>query len=99
MPTCWHCKAESDAEAYARVVHNHHDLHGPWAGWCVRGRDLIAPSGARLSPERLIGLAWRQDAEARAASARARRAARSEQQVRVVVVRLADYRQGGIAAA
>ena len=54
MPTCFHCKAESDAAHYDRVVHNEQRLHGPWQGWRMSGRYLIAPNKTgRITPELL----------------------------------------------
>lgn len=56
---------------YRRVIENHVGLHGPWAGWRLAGRDLVSPEGDRINPQRLRGLLFRQDAEARIAKARA----------------------------
>ena len=56
MTFCRHCKAETDASHYRRVVENHTPLYGPWDGWRMAGRDLIAPDRQRISPERLRGL-------------------------------------------
>lgn len=54
MPICFHCKAESDAAHYDRVVYNETRLHGPWQGWRMSGRYLIAPNRAgRITPEQL----------------------------------------------
>lgn len=66
-------------------------LHGHWHGWRIAGRCLIAPGGVRLPVERVLGLAWRQDAEARLSNAKARRAASTQQSVRVVVVTLTEF--------
>ncbi|WP_407351559.1 DUF3653 domain-containing protein [Luteimonas sp. R10] len=100
MVECWHCKAESPTEHYDRVVHNRCALHGPWKGWRLAGRDLVSPTGVRMSPQRLEGLAWRleleQRREARKMAARIRE---GKKRVRVVVVDLDDYRHQGIAAA
>jgi len=52
-------------------VDNHVALHGQWAGWRLAGRDLVSPDGDRINPQRLRGLLFRQDAEARVAKARA----------------------------
>jgi len=76
-------------------VHNITPLAGPWAGWRLAGRDLVSPDGTRMSPERVRGLAWRQESEDRLARSRARNAARKSGQhgmVRVLVVRIADWR-------
>ncbi|PPU91426.1 hypothetical protein XalbCFBP2523_14775 [Xanthomonas albilineans] len=98
-PPCWepgqpcpnHC-----AQAHARhVLDNHVELHGPWAGWRLAGRDLVAPSGERIPERRLRGLLWRADAIDLRDSARARnkaRKARQQAMVKVVVVDLATWR-------
>lgn len=85
--------------ACALAVHNLRtygkaDLGGPWAGWRLAGRDLVTPDGLRIPPERVRGLAWRQDSEARLERARAANEARRNdgQMVRVVVVTLAEFR-------
>lgn len=70
MPTCWHCKAESPAAHYDRVVHNITALHGPWSGWRMAGTALVSPDGDRITPERLRGLLFRAAAEARRDRAR-----------------------------
>lgn len=44
-----HCFAESTEARHARIVRNHVELHGPWLGWRLAGRDLVAPDGQRLS--------------------------------------------------
>ncbi|WP_028839695.1 DUF3653 domain-containing protein [Thermomonas fusca] len=78
------------AEAhYRRIIDNHVTLHGPWAGWRLAGRDLVSPDGERINPQRLRGLLFRQDAEARIATARARE--------RKPVVLPARERFGGLA--
>lgn len=104
-PPCWpensSCPNDCAAALYSREAHNHVDLTGPWIGWRLRGRDLVSPSGTRLSPERVEGLAWRQANEARLDAVRRRNAARSRpkpQLVKVVVVELAQYRENGLAA-
>lgn len=77
-----------------RVVHNHAPLHGPWTGWRMAGRDLVTPDGVRLTPERVRGLAWRQEAEARRDAARAKKRVRQEVRQEVVTVlrvRLDDW--------
>ena len=78
-----------DLRAYGKAK-----LGGPWAGWRLAGRDLVTPDGLRIPPERVRGLAWRQDAEARLERARAANDARRNdgQMVRVVVVTLAEFR-------
>lgn len=104
-PPCWPEGQPPNACAaalYAAKVHNHTELHGPWAGWQLRGRDLVAPDGQRISPERLRGLLWRQESEDRVARAAARRRAererRQRQLVKVVVVELGALRHQGFAA-
>lgn len=96
MPTCWHCKSESSAEHYDRVVHNITSLHGPWAGWRLAGKDLVAPDGTRVSPARMRGILFRLEAEARLERARGRNASRKavrRELVKVVVVDLDDWRR------
>jgi len=44
------------SDSYNHVIDNHVDLHGPWAGWRLAGRDLVAPSGERIPERRLRGL-------------------------------------------
>lgn len=63
MPTCWHCQAETPTAHYERIVHNHTKLYGPWDGWRMAGRFLIAPGPAgRITPERLLGMLWEERA-------------------------------------
>lgn len=63
MPTCHYCRRESTAAHYDRIVHNKTALFGPFAGWRVSGRFLIAPGPAgRLTPERLLGMLWEERA-------------------------------------
>ncbi|MNU92456.1 hypothetical protein D3C71_823720 [compost metagenome] len=38
-------------------------LAGPFAGWSVRGNYLVNPDGDRMTPERIAGLAWRDQME------------------------------------
>lgn len=87
MPTCWHCKRESDADHYDRTVHNRTALHGPWTGWRMAGRELVSPDGDRIAPERLRGLMFRAELEARRDRARARTAKAGLQGV-VTVLRI-----------
>jgi hypothetical protein len=78
-PHCWPvgqaCPNRCAQAHYDHVVHNHVELAGPWAGWRLAGKYLIGPgnrrSAPRISLERLRGLLWREEAEARAAAARA----------------------------
>lgn len=103
-PPCWPegqpCPNPCADAHYRRTVYNQIDLTGPeWAGWRLAGRYLVAPDKTRITPERIRGLLWRQEAEARRDAARARSATGSQQLVRVVVVQLADYRANGVGAA
>ncbi len=76
------------------------DFVGKWQGWKLRDRELVSPDGQRISSRRLEGLLWRDAMELRLAGFASRRQAEAAKQVvRVVVVRLQDYRQHGIAAA
>lgn len=85
---------------YALRVHNHTDLYGRWQGWRMAGRDLVSPDGVRFSPERMRGLAWRQESELRLSNARSRNAKKKPAQlVRVIVVDLASWRDGHARAA
>ena len=92
-PPCWPdgqpCPNDCAAQLYERIVHNHTPLTGPWAGWRLAGRDLVSPAGDRIAPERLRGLLWRQQTEARRDAARARNDARkSSHRGMVTVLRL-----------
>jgi hypothetical protein len=40
-------------------------LTGPFAGWSVRGNYLVNPDGDCMPPERIAGLAWRDQMELR----------------------------------
>ncbi len=99
-PPCWPSGQpcpNSCARDHARhVLDNHVDLHGPWAGWRLAGRDLVAPSGERIPERRLRGLLWRADATDLRDATRARnvaRKARQQSMVKVVVVDLGDWRE------
>ena len=74
-------------------------LTGPFAGWSVRGNYLVSPDGDRMTPERIAGLAWRDQMELRVAGFASRRQAEAgqrragqRQMVKVVVVDLGDFR-------
>ena len=74
-------------------------LTGPFAGWSVRGNYLVSPDGDRMTPERIAGLAWRDQMELRVAGFASRRKAEAgqrnagqRQMVKVVVVDLGDFR-------
>ena len=73
-------------------------LTGPWDGWRFAGRDLVAPDGQRISPERLRGILFRQELEARRDGLHARRKQSERQLVRVVLIDLASYRVNGVDA-
>lgn len=75
-------------------------LTGPFAGWSLRGNYLVSPNGDRMTPERLAGLAWRDQMELRLAGYASRRKAEAgtrkagqRQMVKVVVVDLGDFRE------
>ncbi|QHB71451.1 DUF3653 domain-containing protein [Stenotrophomonas sp. 364] len=75
-------------------------LTGPFAGWSIRGNYLVSPDGDRMTPERLVGLAWRGKMELRLAGYASRRKAEASkaiagrrQMVKVVVVDLGDFRE------
>lgn len=65
-------------------------LFGPWTGWRLAGRLLIGPGGERISPERLRGLVWTQETRQALDAAQAKR--KADPLVRVVVVRLSEFR-------
>jgi len=99
-PPCWDagqpCPNSCAHDVYRRVVDNHVELSGPWRGWRLAGRDLIAPSGERIPERRLRGLLWRADATDLRDATRARNNARKARQqalVKVVVVDLGDWRE------
>lgn len=53
------------AAHYRLIVDNHVALSGPWAGWRLAGRDLLALDRQRIGPERLRGLMFRDASERR----------------------------------
>ena len=59
----------------------------------MAGRDLVAPDGQRINPQRLAGLMWRDAQELRLAGYANRRKAEAKprQTVKVVIVDLADW--------
>lgn len=61
---------------------NKTSLYGPWAGWRMAGRELIAPDNTRFTPERLKGLAWQIDASNRRNVAAAQNAKKKPTQFR-----------------
>lgn len=93
QPPCWGPNPNPCALAHLdHVQRNHVALHGPWTGWRLAGRELVAPTGERLTVERLRGLLWRQDAEDVRDTARKRRSAQKARQlVKVTIVELGDY--------
>lgn len=97
-PPCWPegkpCPNWCADERYQRTVYNRHHLPAPWDGWRFAGRDLVTPDGARISAERLKGLAWRAEAEARRDSTKARNAKRrgvGQELVTVLRIRNSDW--------
>ncbi|MNT04037.1 hypothetical protein D3C71_971750 [compost metagenome] len=77
-----------------------HYLSGLFACWSVGGSYLVSPDGGRVTPERIAGLAWRDQIELRlagfASSRKAEAATRKvgqRQMIRVVVVDLGDFRE------
>lgn len=92
MTTCLHCHTEHPEGHYERVVLNKTPLYGPWQGWRMAGRDLVAPDGCRYTPERLRGLAWRMEQSQRLnRAAMTRKRSSGRQTVKVVIVELADW--------
>jgi hypothetical protein len=63
--TCFQCKTEHPDQHYERVVYNKHELHGPWAGWRMAGKDLVSPDGDRINPHRLAGFLWTERVKSR----------------------------------
>lgn len=58
------------AAVYDWRVYGNGPLHGRWwSGWRIAGRELVSPDGQRISPERLRGLLFLQDAQRRIAKA------------------------------
>lgn len=91
-PPCWpkgsQCPNPCAAALHERITQNHVQLTGPWQGWRMAGRDLVSPDGIRLSAHRVLGIAWRQQAEARRDSAIAKNKARAVQRGVVTVLRI-----------
>lgn len=66
MTRCWHCKAETPAAHWERVVENRTALYGAWEGWRMSGAYLIAPGKAgRILPARLLGMLWAEQSRIR----------------------------------
>lgn len=84
-------------------VNGNVDLVGPFEGFRFRGKDLVSPDGQRLSRRRLEGLMWRDKMELRRAGFASRKQAEADrkanQQVRVVVIPLAQFLDGRKTAA
>ena len=61
---CWHCKTEVTRDHALRIAENKFALDWEnWAGWRFSGRFLIAPGKAgRITPERLLGMLWEEQA-------------------------------------
>ncbi|WP_435015154.1 hypothetical protein [Xanthomonas arboricola] len=99
-PPCWpvgtQCPNSCAEDLHRRVVRNHVELTGPWAGWRLAGRDLVAPTGERIPERRLRGLLWHANASDIRDSARnlnAKRKAVQQSMVKVVVVDLGEWRE------
>lgn len=99
-PPCWNpgepCPNNCARDHHRRIIDNHVQLTGPWAGWRLAGRDLVAPTGERIPERRLRGLLWRADATDLRDATRKRNEARKARQrdlVKVVVVDLGDWRE------
>ena len=69
------------AAHYRRIADNHVALSGPWAGWRLAGRDLVAPDRQRISAERLRGLMFREASEKRLSVSRLHAQSRSSRVV------------------
>lgn len=52
------------------VLHCHCDFTHEWEGWKLRGRDLVSPSGQRVSARRLAGLLFVEENRVRVAKPR-----------------------------
>ncbi|TAA20544.1 hypothetical protein EA658_06180 [Pseudoxanthomonas winnipegensis] len=92
---CWPIGAPCPNACAARrmdhLTRNHVELTGPWTGWRLAGKDLVSPSGQRVSPERMRGLLWRLEAEERRDRLRSRNASRKAvRQGIVTVIRVAN---------
>jgi hypothetical protein len=73
----------------------HYDFTEDWHGWKLRGGFLVSPDRQHLTRERLEGLLWRDAQELRLAGLRSRREAMKPRQlVKVVVIDLAELRDG-----
>lgn len=94
-PPCWPegqpCPNRCAGDLHERVTRNHTTLHGPWAGWRMAGRDIVSPDGDRISPERLRGLIWRQEAEKRLSGSLQRKKRVRQDVVTVLRISNADW--------
>lgn len=97
-PPCWPtgqiCPNACAQAHHDHIVRNHVALHGEWSGWRLAGRELVSPTGVRISQQRMHGMIWRAENADLRDSLRKRNAARKvrQQMVKVVVVNLSDYR-------
>jgi hypothetical protein len=66
-----HSRAPATAPFFFQV-YGSCDLCGPWAGWRIRGRDLITPTGERVNARRLAGLLFVEQLQAKVRTARSR---------------------------
>ena len=73
-PPCWPegrpCPNACARAQHERIVHNRHELHGPWHGWRFAGRELVSPDGDRINAERLRGLLFAESLRRRYADPR-----------------------------
>ena len=62
-PPCWAdgapCPNACAYRHYWRVVYNHADLHGPWAGWRIAGARLVSPHREWIAPHQLDRVLFR----------------------------------------
>lgn len=47
---------EAERFMFDALVYQHIDLTGPWEGWKIRGRELVAPDKERIPVGELVGL-------------------------------------------
>ena len=73
-PPCWPqdqpCPNACARSQLDRIIHNRHELHGPWHGWRFTGRDLVSPDGDRINAERLRGMLFAESLRRRYAKLR-----------------------------
>lgn len=62
-PPCWReghaCPNWCARAYYDRLIWNHTDLHGPWAGWRMAGARLVSPHREWIAPHQLDHVLWR----------------------------------------